>query len=102
MTSFPFGVGTRDASGNWKPEQARSLLAYTKRAGGKIAAAEFMNEPNYSAQGGAPKGYDAAAFGRDIAAFRPFFREAAPSALLVGSGSTEEGGVLGRTRPPAN
>jgi hypothetical protein len=100
ITSFAFGVGNRDQSGAWNPEQARHFAAYTKAAGGNIAAAEFMNEPNYSAQGGAPKGYDAAAYGRDIEAFRRFFREAAPGRLFLGPGSTGEGGVLGSMPTP--
>ncbi|HXB73256.1 MAG TPA: hypothetical protein VNY05_33775 [Candidatus Acidoferrales bacterium] len=100
ITSFAFGAGTRDAAGVWTPEQARRLLAYTKTIGGSIAAAEFINEPNYAAQGGAPKGYDSAAFGRDIDAFRRFFRDAAPGSLFLGPGSTGEGGVLGNTPTP--
>jgi hypothetical protein len=100
VTSFAFGEGTRDANGRWTPDQARRFLAYTKSAGGTVAAAEFMNEPNYAAQGGAPNGYDPAAFGRDIQAFRPFFRDAAPGALFVGPGSTGEGGVLGNLPTP--
>lgn len=100
MTSFAFGAGARDAAGVWTAEQARRLLAYTQAAGGSIAAAEFINEPNFAAQGGAPAGYDAAAFARDLGAFRRFFREAAPDALLVGPGSTGEGGVLDNVRTP--
>jgi heparanase 1 len=34
--------------------------------------------------GGAPKGYDAAAFGRDIAVFRRFLKQTAPGILLLG------------------
>jgi len=100
MTSFAFGVGTRDAAGLWTPEQARQLLGYTKAAGGSIAAAEFMNEPNYAAVGGAPKGYDSAAYGRDIEVFRRFLKEAEPDSLFVGPGSTGEGGVLRETPTP--
>ncbi len=100
LTSFAFGAGTRDADGVWTPEQARRLLAYTKAAGGSIAAAEFMNEPNFAAVGGAPKGYDAAAFARDIDVFRRFFRKAAPGSLFVGPGSAGEGGVLGNIPTP--
>ena len=44
-------------------------LAYTKSVGGRIAAAEFVNEPTYAAMGGAPKDYNAADYGRDIAVF---------------------------------
>jgi heparanase len=100
VTSFAFGAGTRDAAGVWTPAQARRFLVYTKVAGGSIAAAEFMNEPNYAAVGGAPKGYDAAGFARDIDVFRRFFRDAAPGSLFVGPGSAGEGGVLGNTPTP--
>jgi hypothetical protein len=100
MTSFAFGTGTRDANGVWTPEQARRVIAYTKAAGGSIGAAEFMNEPNYAANGGAPRAYDAAAFGRDIVVFSRFFRETSPGSLFLGPGSTGEGGVLGKMATP--
>jgi hypothetical protein len=100
VTSFAFGAGTRDANGAWTSDQARRFVAYTKAAGGSIAAAEFINEPNFGAQGGAPKGYDAAAFARDIEAFRRFFREASPGSLFLGPGSVGEGGVLDNAPAP--
>jgi hypothetical protein len=93
VTSFATGTGPRDAQGGWTPEQARQLLGYTKSVGGRIAAAEFMNEPTYAAMGGAPKGYDAAAYGRDIAVFRSFIRQAAPDMLFLGPGSVGEGSL---------
>lgn len=65
MTSFATGAGVRDEGGLWTSQQARRLLDYTAAVGGTIAATEFMNEPTYAAMGGAPAGYDAAAFGRD-------------------------------------
>jgi len=91
VTSFSTSTGTRDARGVWVPEQARQSLAYTKSAGGRIAAAEFMNEPTYAAMGGAPKGYDAAAYARDVTVFRQFIRQAAPDMLFLGPGSVGEG-----------
>jgi heparanase len=91
VTSFATSPGTRDAAGVWTSDQARELLAYTKSIGGSIAAAEFMNEPTYAAMGGAPKGYDAAAYGRDIAVFRPFIKETAPETVFLGPGSVGEG-----------
>ena len=94
VTSFATSLGTRDARGVWTPEQARHFLAYTESVGGSIAAAEFMNEPTIAAMGGAPKGYDAAAYGRDIAVFRPFLKQAAPQVVFLGPGSVGEGGVL--------
>ena len=65
VTSFATSQGTRDAAGVWTPDQARQVLDYTKSIGGSISAAEFMNEPTLAVIGGAPKGYDAAAFARE-------------------------------------
>jgi hypothetical protein len=94
ITSFATGVGNRDAAGNWLPDQAKAFITYNDRVGGDIAAAEFMNEPTYAAMGGAPDGYDAAAFGRDLNTFLPFLRDAAPGTLFLGPGSVGEGGAL--------
>lgn len=94
VTSFATSPGTRDAGGVWTPEQASHLLAYTMSLGGRIAAAEFMNEPTYAAMGGAPNGYDAAAYGRDIAVFRTFIKQADPEMVFLGPGSVGEGGAL--------
>jgi hypothetical protein len=94
ITSFAMSSGTRNAEGVWMPEQARAFLSYTKSIGGRIAAAEFMNEPNFADRGGAPKGYDAAAYARDIAVFRPFLKQTAPDVLFLGPGSALEGGSL--------
>ena len=63
VTSFATSLGVRDAAGVWTSDQARRFLAYTRAAGGSVAAAEFMNEPTLAVMGGAPTGYDAAASG---------------------------------------
>jgi len=85
VTSFAISAGTRDAAGVWTPDLAQQLVGYTKSIGGSIAAAEFMNEPNIAMNGGgAPKDYDAAAFGRDIAVFHTFARQADPGMLILG------------------
>ncbi|ODM75545.1 hypothetical protein A6X20_33040 [Bradyrhizobium elkanii] len=91
VTSLAISAGTRDAAGQWSPEQARQLLAFTRSAGGRIAAAEFMNEPDLPAIGGAPDGYDAAAYGRDFAAFRTFMKAAAPDVTILGPGTAGTG-----------
>ena len=91
VTSFATGPGTRDPAGVWTPVQARSLIEYTKSLGGNIAAAEYMNEPTYAAMGGAPKGYDAAAYGRDISVFVPFMRKSSPETIILGPGGVGEG-----------
>lgn len=91
VTSVATGPGSRDAQGVWISDQARQLFEYTKSAGGRIAASEFMNEPTYAAMGGAPKGYDAASYGRDVEVFRTFLRKTAPNTLFLGPGSVGEG-----------
>jgi hypothetical protein len=90
VTSFAISPGTRDAAGVWTPTQAQRFVEYTASAGGRIAAAEFMNEPNLAAMGGAPAGYDAAAYGRDFKVFRNFARKVAPGMLILGPGSVGE------------
>jgi hypothetical protein len=93
VTSFAISPGVRDDKGAWTPDQLQKLLAYTSSIDGRIAAAEFFNEPNVAAMGGAPKGYDAAAYGRDFGVFLPFIRKA-PGLLVLGPGSVSEGGML--------
>ncbi len=92
VTSFAVGAGVRDAASVWTADQARKLLAYTKTAGGEIAAAEFFNEPSMPEYGGAPAGYDATAYARDFAAFRAFAGNAAPSMKIVGPADAGEDG----------
>jgi hypothetical protein len=88
VTSFAISPGTRDAAGVWQPDQARRFLAYTRSVGGTIAAAEFMNEPNLTAIGGAPAGYDAGGYGRDFKMFRSFVKENFPEMIVLGPGAT--------------
>src|SRR5882672_4479212 len=90
VTSMAASPGVRDAAGLWQSDQARRLFAHTKSVGGRIAAAEFMNEPTLAAMGGAPKGYDAAAYGRDFKAFVAFIRASAPDVIVLGPGSIGE------------
>jgi hypothetical protein len=91
VTSFATSVGTRDAQGVWTPKEASDWLAYTKSVGGQIAAAEFMNEPTYAAMGGAPKDYNAADYGRDIAVLGPWLKKNSPDTIFLGPGSVGEG-----------
>jgi hypothetical protein len=94
VTSFAISPGARDASGVWTPAEAKKVLDYTHSLGAKIAAAEFFNEPNIAAMGGAPKGYDAAAYGRDVKLFQAFIKQAEPSLIFVGPGSVGEGTMI--------
>jgi hypothetical protein len=93
VTSFAISAGARDATGAWTPDQARRLIDATRSAGGRIAAAEFMNEPDLPAIGGAPAGYDAAAYARDFSTFRRFAAEAAPDMKILGPGTVSGAGV---------
>ena len=96
VTTFSIGTGTRDAAGVWTPVEARMVLQYTKDAGGTIAAAEFFNEPNLAELGGAPKGYDAEAYGRDFKIFRDFVKTNDPEMKILGPGPIGEGKTLGQ------
>jgi hypothetical protein len=87
VTSFAISAGVRDAAGAWAPDQANRLLTYTSSVGGRIAAAEFMNEPDLAEMSGAPSGYDAAAYGRDFAKFHAFMRQTAPETMILGPGT---------------
>ena len=49
-----------------------------------------MNEPTFAAMGGAPHGYDAAAYGRDFKEFHAFAKAVAPDMLILGPGSVGE------------
>jgi len=95
VTSFAVSDGTRDPGGVWTPEQARRLLAATRLAGGRIAAVEFMNEPDLPAIGGAPAGYDAAAYGRDVAVFASFMKREASEIRILGPGAAGDGPAAG-------
>ena len=58
-----------------------------------------MNEPNVADRGGAPKGYDAAAYARDVAVFRALLKQVSPDTLFLGPGSVLEGSGI---RIPVN
>jgi hypothetical protein len=89
VTSFAVSTGSRDARGVWTSEQARRLLAATPAMGGRVAAAELMNEPDLPAIGGVPADYDAAAYGRDFAVFLAFIKQEAADVLVLGPGTAK-------------
>jgi len=89
VTSFAVSAGTRDAAGAWSPDQARRLLAYTRSIGGRIAAAEFMNEPNV-ATAGPPASNDVSSYARDFGVFRAFMKVNSPDTLILGPGTAGE------------
>jgi hypothetical protein len=90
VTSFAVSPGTRDAAGVWSPDQARRLLSYTYSLGGRVAAAEFMNEPHLATTGIAQAGYDAAAYGRDFKIFHSFVKNTFPEMIVLGPGTVGE------------
>jgi heparanase len=99
VTSFAISAGVRDSGGVWTALQARPLLQYTQSMGGKVVAAELFNEPSMPSAGGAPRGYDANSYAKDIAAFRLFAKAAVPSMAIVGPGSVGEGGIMSSVMP---
>lgn len=90
VTSMPNGQGTRGPDEVWRPDEARRWLAFTKEHGGTVAAAEYFNEPTLATMGGAPKDYDAAAYGRDHRIFEAFMRKEFPDTKLLAPGSVGE------------
>jgi hypothetical protein len=94
VTSFATSPGVRDSSGVWTPVEADKFLAYTRSVGGEIAATEYMNEPTLASMGGAPKGYDVAAYARDVKVFAPYLKKATPQTIFLGPGGVGEGGAL--------
>jgi heparanase len=94
VTSFAISAGTRDADGVWTPRVAQAFMDYTKSLGGEIAAAEFINEPNFAEIGGAPKGYDGKDYARDFAVFQAWAKTNAPHMLILGTGGVGEGSPI--------
>lgn len=90
VTSFAASAGARDVNGAWNADQARRLISYTRGVGGRIAAAEFINEPDLAGLGGLPSDYNASAFGRDFATFHAFIKWADPSIMVLGPGLSGE------------
>jgi len=99
VTSVAISPGVRDALGKWTPVEAAKVFAYSRSIGGNIAATEFMNEPNAASMGGAPKGYDASDYGKDVTVFKTFLAEHSAKTILLGPGSVGEGGVLSMPGP---
>lgn len=88
VTSFASGKGVRDAAGVWQPDQARSLLEFSKANDVPVVAAELVNEPSIPL--GVPAGYDAAAFGRDFTTFKEMVDDVMPDLRIVGPGAVED------------
>lgn len=96
VTSFAISPGVRNSEGVWTPVEATKVLDFTKSVGGHIDGVEYFNEPTFATMGGAPKGYDAAQYGRDFKIFAEFIKRAAPGTKIIGPDSVGEGGPLGQ------
>ncbi|RAX54384.1 hypothetical protein CCY99_03245 [Helicobacter sp. 16-1353] len=90
ITSFATSDGTRDKNKIWNSKQAKIFLDFTKKHGGNIVAAEFMNEPTLAEMGGAFKGYSAKDYANDFDVFYSFMRKNAPEIKILGTGSVGE------------
>lgn len=90
VTSFAASAGARDVNGAWNADLARRLISYTRGIGGRIAAAEFINEPDLAGLGGVPSDYNASAFSRDFATFHAFIKWDDPSIMVLGPGLSGE------------
>jgi hypothetical protein len=90
VTSFAISPGTRDAAGIWSPDQAHRLLAYTHAIGGRIAAVEFMNEPNVAVNGRSAASNDVVSYARDFRAFAALLKESFPEILILAPGTAGE------------
>ena len=86
VTSMANTDGAHDESGAWNPMNSRAFLEYSRDCGLPVTAAEFMNEPDVAALLGAPKGYTAVDYGRDVRIFAKMLHEVAPDAALIGPG----------------
>ena len=74
------------------PQKRRGIGLLTRNPSeGRSRQPEFMNEPTYAVMGGAPKGYNAADYARDIAVFGPWLKKNSPGTIFLGPGSVGEG-----------
>jgi len=99
--SFAVSDGTRDEQGVWLTEQAQRLVELTESYAGRIAFAEFINEPNAAAMGRLPEGYSIADYTRDFAIFLEWARANTPDTLIVGPGGVGEGNLEKEQIPAA-
>ena len=94
LLSFPVSDGARSTDGQWSPEQARRLVAMTRKQRAPLRAVEFINEPNLVDLGALPKGYAAKDYARDFLIFRDFVRRELPAAIILGHSSSGRGGEM--------
>lgn len=76
--------------------RTQKIFDFSHKYGVDIDAVEFMNEPNMLAGSGAPQGYAAADYARDLDIFNGWIKEHYPDCLLVGPCSLGDG-AMGET-----
>ncbi len=76
--------------------QTKKIFNFSNEYGVKIDAFEFMNEPNMLEASGAPAGYTASDYARDLDIVNGWVKEHYPDCLLVGPCTTGDESVLGR------
>ncbi len=82
------GTGPRDASGRWSPDNAQSLLEYTRAAGYRVPVWELGNEVDaYWATQGPLHQVSARQYADDLALFGGRVRAAMPGAKVAGPGA---------------
>jgi hypothetical protein len=88
ITSFAANDAVRDPSGAWQPDQARTLLEFSRGNDVPLVAAELYNEPGLPVNMTA--GYDGAAYARDAKTFLAMVDETMPDLRIVGPGATAD------------
>ena len=87
VTSMANTAGAHHSDGSWNPDNSRRFLEYTIASGLTVAGAEFMNEPDLAPMHGAPSGYTADDYRRDVAIFVAMLRHVAPESSFIGPGA---------------
>lgn len=88
--------------GRWDPAQMQALVAASRRAGIRLIAGHYLNEPNLVHLTGTPKGYSANEFARDSDLFATAFRRAAPGALVLAPDAVGQGPAIEALARAAN
>jgi hypothetical protein len=85
--------GDHDGCGPLDLSQTKKIFNFSRDYGVKIDAAEFMNEPNMLEFSGAPRGYTAKDYARDLDIFNTWVKENFPDCLLVGPCTIGDAGI---------
>ncbi len=84
MFTLNAGPGPRDSAGKWTAEQARTLLAYTRKRGYPVDVWELGNEVNGYLLFYKMTSFDGATYGQDLKTAQGLLAVEAPGARLAG------------------